>query len=119
MEAVGRDGCTKWDLARLNYTGNFTPVLAILSPVHLVRLQEGPFPPAVGCQGHRDACRRGDSLVLFGKPVTFCIRSLHRWGPTQAPQAQLSPWAIRQLPESETWQQMGATAHFFRRSFHN
>lgn len=47
MEAVGKDGCTMWDLARLKYTGDFMPALAILSPMHLVRLQEGQFPAAV------------------------------------------------------------------------
>lgn len=113
-----RRGGTFWDLARLNYTGNFTPVLAFLSPVHLVRLQEGQFPVAVSCQGHGDACHGRYSLVRFGKPLTFYIREPHRWGPTQAPRAQLSPWAIRQLPEREVAAD-GATAHFYRLSFHN
>lgn len=117
MEAVRRGG-TIWDLARLNYTGNFTPVLAFLSLVHLVRLQEGQFPVAVSCQGHGDACHGRYSLVRFGKPLTFYIREPHRWGPTQAPRAQLSPWAIRQLPEREMAAD-GATAHFYRLSFHN
>lgn len=47
LEAVGRDECNIRDLARLNYTGNFMPALAILSPMHLVRLQEEQFPAAV------------------------------------------------------------------------
>lgn len=66
MEAVGRNGCTKWDLARLNYTENFIPILAILSPVNLIRLQEGHFPAAVSCQGHWDACHRGTAWCSLG-----------------------------------------------------
>jgi hypothetical protein len=46
VEGVGRKSCMR-NLARLNDTGNFTLVEAILSPVHLVRPQERQLPAGV------------------------------------------------------------------------
>lgn len=45
-----------------------------------VRPQERQPPAAVSCQGHRDACQRSYSLMLFGSPWHFAYDYSIGWG---------------------------------------